>query len=95
MLCPSDRAIPRGKILHGFPDLQTATAEFDGSLKIELSQREVSLGYKDSLPFSDLIGNHGALAVHGQPGGGFFSGRSAEKIETQIVAHDAGQELGL
>ena len=33
--------------------------------------------------------------MHGQPRGSLFRGRSAEKIKAQIMAHDAGQKLGL
>ena len=43
----------------------------------------------------NCVGRDRAFTVDGHTGGGLFGRRTAEKIETQIVAHDAGEQFGL
>ena len=65
MLRPPDRPIPSRKILHAFPDLQRATAEFDGSLEAKLGELEVRCCCEAPVAFRHLIRGYRTLGVHG------------------------------
>src|SRR5579864_640003 len=95
VLCPGDWPIEKGRILHRFSNEDPGAIETDAPFELKLGCRQEARGRQFAIAGRNLIRLNGRLAVHCDPGRGFFGRRRAEQVETEVVPHDPGEKLAL
>ena len=64
-------------------------------LEPRIRQRQHGAHRELAVVLADLVAGDSGLAVHRHAGGGLFRRGSAENVEAQVVAHDAGEQRRL
>jgi hypothetical protein len=92
MLRPANRPVGRRQVLDAFVNMYHSIGEDDAAFDAQLRCRQQGI-------HRDLVGvrvdrepSGGHLSMHRQASGRFVGGRSAKDVETQVVAHDAGEQ---
>src|SRR5579862_6210414 len=95
MLSPRDGPIHSGKVFHRFADSYSVLEKGNAPLKAKLCKWQVRLQCEFSAGLENGVGNHRSFAMGSDSQRGFLRRWSSENIQTEIVAHDAGEQTGV
>ena len=82
-----------GKVLDRFNDSNGRSFEADSPLDAEPCFGERRAGLQTTWSHDEVVGHERCFAVWPKPGCLLFRRGAAKQIETQVVSHDAGQQL--
>ena len=92
VLGPSHRLVHTARVLHRFADPNGAPPQLDPALHLEPRARQTGAHHDRIGGPADVEVRGRDFAVHRQSGTGFGFGGSTEDVETEVVAHDSGQQ---
>ena len=95
VLGPGDRPVDARQVLDHFVDPYRSAVQTETPLEPEFGQRQHGAHRKLAVVLTDLVAGDPGLAMHRHAGGGLFRRGSAENVQAQVVAHDAGEQRRL